>query len=83
MRKEHISVYVDAYPQVTYPDICDYLVTSPNPDYSFKTMKAHKSLEAHKFFTSGWVKEVGVVIAAQDQPVIITGRVCIVHIFSS
>ncbi|KAK4325800.1 hypothetical protein Pmani_003633 [Petrolisthes manimaculis] len=46
-------------------------------------MKCHKSLKAHNFFTSGWVKEVNVAPttgldspgSSQSSPVIVRGRV--------
>ncbi|KAH7935770.1 hypothetical protein HPB52_013353 [Rhipicephalus sanguineus] len=48
---------VNTVPEVTHGDIVNYLVYSS----SFATlqeMKAFKSLEAHNYFTSGWVKSL-------------------------
>lgn len=79
------------YPCVTYLDMIDYFISSPNPDYNYKTMKCHKSLKAHNIFTSGWVKEVIVAPttgldaagSSQSSPVIVRGRVIIYILFLS
>ncbi|KAH9366634.1 hypothetical protein HPB48_018162 [Haemaphysalis longicornis] len=45
----------DFLPATTYPDIYNYLVLSTN--YATQDeMRMVKSLEAHNFFTSGWVR---------------------------
>lgn len=85
LQKSEFNGDYESYPPVTYPDICDYLISSPNPEYNFQSMKCHKSLKAHNFFTSGWVKEVVVsqtsrqpsTSAASGHPVIVRGRVSI------
>ena len=89
--KTQLSGDIEYHPPVTYLDICDYLISSPNPEYNFKSMKCHKSLKAHNFFTSGWVKEVMVSkvgltpstsasnkpATSHLHPVTVRGRLCI------
>lgn len=75
LKSTEICSDVEQYPPISYPDLCDYLVSFPNPDNNYQTMKCHKSLQAHNFFTSGWVKEVGVAESSPAEDVIIRGRV--------
>ncbi|KAH7973198.1 hypothetical protein HPB52_022757 [Rhipicephalus sanguineus] len=53
----------DLLPATTYADIFNYLVFTTNY-VTQEQMKAYKSLEAHNFFTSGWVKG----LAAKELP---------------
>lgn len=53
------------------PDVCNYLEYSPNPDYNNQTMKCHKILEAHNFFTRGYVRKVGVAESISGEAVIV------------
>ena len=46
------------WPDVTYPDIVNYLVDKQSA-YTLKKLKAFKSLESYNYFTSGWVLEMG------------------------
>ncbi len=48
----------ELFPDVSYADIVNYLVFSPNPAYTPDQMKAFKGLDAHNQFTSGWVRDV-------------------------
>lgn len=48
---------VNALPEVTHGDIVNYLVYSSS-FVTLQEMKAFKSLEAHNYFTSGWVKSL-------------------------
>ena len=68
----------DNYPDVTYPDIFNYLVLSKNPEYTKESMKAYKGLEAFKQLLSGWVHQV-LVYSIPNHPdvVIIFGKVCL------
>ena len=68
----------DSLPKVTYIDILNYLVFSPNPVHTHEEMKAYKGLEAHNQFTSGWVRDVTVAYPKENIAVI-TGRVSKVH----
>ena len=45
------------WPQVTYPDVCNYLVFTRSA-YTNEEMKAFKSMEAYKYVVAGYVSEV-------------------------
>ena len=45
------------WPDVTHGDIWEYLVNSPGV-FTQQTMRNFKSLEAYRFFQSGWVRTV-------------------------
>ncbi|KAG0433259.1 hypothetical protein HPB47_020110 [Ixodes persulcatus] len=47
----------DVQPATTHMDIINYLVLSTNY-VSLQQMKAFKTLDAHNYFTSGWVKSL-------------------------
>ncbi|XP_062603415.1 uncharacterized protein LOC134265178 [Saccostrea cucullata] len=47
----------DNFPDITYPDIVNYLVYSKSA-YTFEDFKAYKSLEAYNQFVCGWVTDV-------------------------
>ena len=64
------------FPDISYADIVNYLVFSPNPAFSLEQMKAYKGLEAHNQFTSGWVRNVGVLYHTKSRA-IISGRVSV------
>lgn len=44
-------------PDITWPDICSYLIDTPS-DFTKDKLKAYKSLEAYNFFVSGHVQDV-------------------------
>ena len=48
------------WPEVEYPDIFNYLVTTPSL-YTQDQLKAYKSLDAYNFSVNGWVSNVSVV----------------------
>ena len=59
---------VGLWPAVTYMDIVNYMVLKT----SFVTrdqMRAYKSLEAHAFFTNGWVHETFLKVRPSTQAV--------------
>jgi len=43
------------YPEVTYPDIYNYLISAPSP-YTGDQLKAYNGLEAYIYFKDGWVR---------------------------
>ena len=62
------------WPGISYIDIVNYLVLSPNPAYTAEQMRAYKGLDAHNQFTSGWVKDVEVSNVTETLAVV-KGRV--------
>ena len=49
---------VEEFPDITYPDIVNYLISSQCP-YTLDDLKSYKSLESYNYFVSGWVSEIG------------------------
>lgn len=49
---------MNGIPPVTYPDIFSYLVLTHSL-YTLEQMKAYKSLDAHKYFSAGFVLKAG------------------------
>lgn len=45
------------WPSIAYPDIVNYMV-STSSTYTMEAFKCYKSLDAHKYFTDGWVRDV-------------------------
>ncbi|WAQ98836.1 hypothetical protein MAR_023209, partial [Mya arenaria] len=46
------------WPDVQWPDVCNYLMETPEGVYTKESMKNFKTLEAHIFFLSGFVQTV-------------------------
>ena len=58
MSKDEWKLDFQDWPDVTYPDIVNYLVYQQSA-YTLAELKAFKSLESYNYFTSGWVLEMG------------------------
>ena len=56
MGKTCWSEKVELLPQITYPDIVNYLVFTPSP-YTAEDLKCYKGLDAYNQFVCGWVRE--------------------------
>ena len=50
---------VKEWPKLAYTDVVDYLVYTTST-YTREQVRAHKSLEAYKYFVAGWVLETKV-----------------------
>ena len=61
LKKKDFSQDLNDLPEITEVDISNYLVTQTS-FFTRKQFKNHKSMEAHNFFTSGWVHELGVKV---------------------
>ncbi|KAG0443227.1 hypothetical protein HPB47_015152 [Ixodes persulcatus] len=59
------------WPQLDAGDIIDYLVRKTSY-LTRKEMKAYKSLEAHNYLTSGWVKEPSLKTMGTDAVVVVS-----------
>ncbi|XP_014679849.1 PREDICTED: uncharacterized protein LOC106819776 [Priapulus caudatus] len=63
---------ISEWPEVTYPDIVNYLVFNQSA-YTLQELKAYKSLESYNYFVSGWVLDIGHLIVSDK--CVISGRV--------
>ena len=46
----------DVLPQVTYPDIVNYLLFAPSP-MTGEQLKCYKSMDAYNYYVSGFIKK--------------------------
>ena len=56
-QKSVVSSTVEELPDLTYHDIYNYFLNSASP-ITGEALKAYKSLEAYKFFISGFVRDI-------------------------
>lgn len=62
------------FPNIQHGDIVNYLVFSTS-SATLQQMKAYKSMEAHNFFTSGFVKQEIYLKAVDTERVLLLGEV--------
>lgn len=60
-------------PKVTYFDLAGYLVNAKS-SFTLESFKAHKSLNAYKYFEAGWVQEM-LLKKISDNKTIVIGKV--------
>ena len=58
MEKAEWSADMSEWPEVTYPDIVNYLVYTQSA-YTLAELKAYKSLKGYNYFISGFVQDIG------------------------
>ncbi|CAC5403234.1 unnamed protein product [Mytilus coruscus] len=58
MQKSEFSADMAHWPEVTYPDIVNYLVYTQSA-YTLNELKAYKSLQGYNYFISGFVQDIG------------------------
>ena len=49
---------INFFPNLTYPDLVNYLVFHPSPFYKLKDFENYRSLEAYDRFVCGWMRDV-------------------------
>ncbi|XP_060078126.1 uncharacterized protein LOC132557634 [Ylistrum balloti] len=64
----------DGLPDVTYPDIVNYLVHTQSA-YTLQDLKAYKSLESYNQFFCGWVKDVGHISSFVTKNILMSAKV--------
>ena len=74
LSKCEFNSFEENYPNITYPDIVNYLLFAPCP-ISAEEMKCYKGLEAYNQFLCGWVKDIGIKLFNNDSICLIRGRV--------
>ena len=71
--RELLSSDPDIFPEVTYPDIVNYLIFNPSP-CTKDDLKSYKGLAAYNQFLMGWFREVGVKV--YEPNILVKAKVC-------
>ena len=79
-QKSVISSSIEELPDLTYHDVYNYLVNSPSY-ITGEQLKAYKSLDAYKYFTSGFVRDI--LAYYKQETFIITSKVSTYYSFQS
>ena len=57
---------VSSLPDISWPDIYNYLINHPSSVFTNESLKAYKSLDAYNYFVSGHIQEVHYHEIAKD-----------------
>ena len=60
-QKSFVNVEWQDWPPVEYPDMYNYLISTPSIHTKDK-LKAYKSLEAYTYFVNGWVSIIAILV---------------------
>ncbi|KAH7970438.1 hypothetical protein HPB49_006876 [Dermacentor silvarum] len=66
------TIDMSVIPEVTHGNIVNYLVYSSSL-VTLEEIKAFKSMEAHNYFTSGWVRSLS-EMSLRDEKVLLLGE---------
>ena len=78
-QKSVIFSTIEELPDLAYNDIYNYFVNTPSY-ITGQALKAYKSMEAYKYFTSGFVRDI--LVCLKQETFIITSKVCILFLLS-
>lgn len=65
---------IEEWPQLEFGDIVNYLVFGTHT-FTHQQMKAYKSLEAHNYYTSGWVNNRVYIKLLSQERILMLGEV--------
>ena len=79
LQKRDLVDNIEFCPNISYPDIVNYLLFVPNLVTS-EELKNYKSLEAYNHFVCGWLKQISLKLFEDGQVCLLIGRVNIAAI---